>query len=264
MQGKQQTIDKRPGRRGSSGSNTSTSSVQPRPEIKVPHTMPFTARLPPDENREWINNKGQKNQDREVVGDKVVIRQQPASVPPKPQILVLTDQMMEAFQRPDKYLNVLAMVGYSMMEYVKDVQDDLINLDFPYIVIYLGTMQLGVFDSREVHRHVKDLVSAIAAVSPSLLITFTGLVPQPMDHPRSRVRCENFSCALCLSTDEFRKTRGFNCNYLQVYQEFLHQDGTIKNPSDNFIEDVYLLPTGIRILRVAWLRHFGFFPQKTK
>ena len=89
-------------------------------------------------------------------------------------------------------------------------------------------------------------------------------IPWPMDHPRSCQKCESFTCALQLATEDLKKTRSLDCDVVSVYQEYLNQDGSIKNVKDNFIEDIYLSSAGIRVARVAWLRYFGFFLIKVK
>ena len=255
-----------PTRPGSCGSNTPMQSVQGslQHEIVVPHVVPLMARLPPEEDVMWINSKGEKRKDRQVVGNKVVIRQQPAAVPPQPQVLVLADQMLERFQHPDKYMNVIAMVGHTINDYVRDIKDELIEMNYPYIIIFLGTMQLGVFDVTKLQQEAAGLVEEIQKQSPSSMIIFSGLVPRPLDHPRLRKRCENYSQAYWLASDDLRGTRGANCSFVAVYQEFLNQDGTIKVQDMNFEQGIYLSVAGIRVLRAAWLRFLGFFPQKAK
>ena len=109
-----------------------------------PDRLPLAAWMPDtDEDMQvWVNNKGKEKTKRKVVGEKVLIRRQPAGPPQDPQVLILTDQMLDRFSRPDRYLHVLAMVGYSLKDYIRDVQDELINLQFPCICIFLGTLQL--------------------------------------------------------------------------------------------------------------------------
>ena len=56
--------------------------------------------------------------------------------------------------------------------------------------------------------------------------------------------------------------RNLECDFLDVYEDFLATDGSILDIDVNFMGDLYLSPQGIRIIRACWLRHFGFFPPK--
>ena len=69
------------------------------------------------------------------------------------------------------------MVNYSLKDYAKDVVDSLIDLEFPYIVVFLGTMQLGVFEEMQVQKQIVDLMMAINAINVKSLVLFCGLVP---------------------------------------------------------------------------------------
>ena len=94
----------RPGNTGSvtSGSSrTTTSSVQ---LVSFKETIPDAARLPTENDKPlWVNHKGQVKA-RTVVGEKVFIRAQPPVPPKEQEILLLTDQMMEGYPEPDKYI----------------------------------------------------------------------------------------------------------------------------------------------------------------
>ena len=190
------------------------------------------------------------------------LRQQPAALPPVPQVLVMSDQMLEDAQQGDKYLKVLAMVGYTSSNYTQDVRDGFVQvLQYPYIVVFLGTMQLGIFDSRQVQKQVFELMKAITEVNPCSHVVFSGLIPRPIDFHRSRMRCENYSRSYKVAVEEYRVKYGWNCGFLSVFKEFL-KDDKILDTSKYFIEDLYLSAEGIRILRAASLRHLGFFPKK--
>ena len=123
------------------------------------------------------------------------------------------------------------------MTILENIRDELIDLNFPYIVMFLGTMQMTAFDSREVHKQVKEIMLEITRASPNSMVLFAGLVPCPIDHPRSRVRCENYSRSFDLSTEELCRTKGYNCNYISVYIEFLDQEGNIRKSTLNFQDD---------------------------
>ena len=174
---------------------------------------------------------------------KVVIRQQPAAPPVMPQILVLSDQMLSNFQHPDKYIKCLAMSGYSMRNYVSDVQDQLIDLNYEHVVIYLGTMQLGVFDAQLLCKDVIDLMQAIRQFNDNAMVTFVGIVPRPMDYQRSKVRCATFNKTLLMVTEEIRKKRNWNVGMLDVLQEFLDRAGGIRN-EQFYVDQLYLSVAG--------------------
>ena len=42
------------------------------------------------------------------------------------------------------------MFGYSIQDYTADVRDELIDLTYEYVIVFLGTMQLGLFDSLKI------------------------------------------------------------------------------------------------------------------
>ena len=155
------------------------------------------------------------------------------------------------------------MTGYSMANYTSDIEMELIDLNYEYILIFLGTMQLGVFDARKNAREVYELVRAVNQFNKNSMITFTWLVPRPMDYPRSRCRSENFNRSLELATDDIQKKQGWNCNSMDVYRLFLNDKENIKEPRKNFVDELYLSEARICVLRAAWLRKFGFFPKKS-
>ena len=200
---KQNTQTKRC-RCGSGGSSTSPSS---RPGGQAAsatyHDIPSTARIQcaSADDVLWVNQH-QQVKPRRVIGEKVLIRQQPPAPPPTPQILILSDQMLKSFVQPDKYINCIAMVGYSLRDYVKDIQDELIKLDYPYIVFFVGTMQLGTFDSRALHKDIADLMKVIMEQSPNSLVVMSGLVLRPLDYLQSKMRCLNYNRAFQLSMQD--------------------------------------------------------------
>ena len=90
------------------------------------HCIPFGAWIPADEsqcNTLWVNQHGQRKP-RDVLGDKVLIRQQPAAPPKETGVLVLTDEMLASFQRPDRYIRCLLMFGYMFRNYTQDIKDE--------------------------------------------------------------------------------------------------------------------------------------------
>ena len=258
----------RRGRRTSSGSSTYSPSLprqcgEEQAMVKSsPHSLiPSSARLRTT-GVTWTNQHGHQLPDREVIGDRVLIRQQPAQPPRQPQILILTDQMLEKFLNEDKYFKCLAMFGYTLADYTRDVKDELIDLNFPYIIIFLGSMQLGLFESLAVYKQVSELLKAINQVNSNSHVLITGLVPQPMDYPKSRKTCENYNSSYRAITHELRRKFNYNVGFKDVFLEFLTLDGRIVNPKDNFVDDIFLSVTGARRLRAVWLRHLGFFPKK--
>ena len=225
--------------------------------------IPDSARMPCDSSSTlWVNNRGDTITDPQLIGEKVLAQQQVASPPDTPKILVISDQVLEHHQAGDKYMKVLAMMGYTISNYVLDIRDGFIDLQFPYIVVHLGTMQLKNFIPEQVWLDVEQLLQAIDKINPFSHVLFSGLLPQPLDYPRSKSRCDNYSCAYKMAVEEFRVKKGWNCGFIHVQPEFLDGHKNIKDPQRNFVDELYLSVNGIRLLRAAWLRHLGFFPKK--
>ena len=200
--------------------------------------------------------------EREVVGERVLIGQQPAQPPSQPQILILSDQMLEKFPRDDKYFKCMSMFGYTLRDYTRDVNDELINLTYPYIIIFLGTMQIGLFESLAVYKNVSELTEVIRQQNNKSHILFTGLVPRPMDYPKSRKLYENYNNSYRTIVYELHRKFGYNLGFKDVFLDFLALDGSIINPKENFVDDIFLSVSGARLLRATWLHHLGFFPKK--
>ena len=163
-----------------------------------------------------VNNKG-RTAPCEVVGQKVLIRQQPPGPPEEPEILLLTDQMMEKFATDDKYIKALVMIGYGLQDFTNDIRDSAIDVKFPYVLVFLRTLQLAHFDSRRIHRQVTDFMTVLNQITPNTLVLFSGLVPRPVDHPSSKIRCENYTRAYQLATQELCRDRGWNCTTVAVF-----------------------------------------------
>ena len=179
--------------RGAAGYSTpKTSEPSRQPLMDFHQNIPAAAKLP--EDIPWMNNKGQVKQ-RQVVGSRIMIRQQPAAPPPSPEVLLITDEVLTNFQQPDKYIKAYAMQGYTLQDYTNDIRYSMIEIKYPYIVVHLGTMQLGVFDPKKLNRVVTEFMKAINQISSNSLVVFSGLVPHPMDHPRSRANCLQYSQA---------------------------------------------------------------------
>ena len=184
------------------------------------------------------------------------------SPPPTPQVLVLSNEMFESFKAPDKYLSVYSMVGYDLLQYTLDIQEGLIDVSmFPYIIVFLSTMQLERLESRVVNKEITDFVETVASVNAAALVIISGLVPRPMDWPRSKLKTENLSRAYQKVVEGLQK-KGLNVQFISVFQQFLSSEGVLTNVHANFIEQLYLSPQGIRIIRAHWLRYLGFFPPK--
>ena len=195
---KQKLISGRPQKQSGSGSDLSASYSQPR-DVKVHgnrNILPVAARIPcEDLQNTWVNNKGQVRS-RTVMGERVYLRQQQAGPPPEQQVLVLSDQILTRFPTPDKYIKCLSMVGYDLKAYTSDLELELIDVNFPYIIIFLGTMQLGEFDAIKQKELIRNLVSAIRVFNENAHVVFSSLVPRPVDYPHSCKVSENFNVAL--------------------------------------------------------------------
>ena len=134
---------------------------------------------------------------------------------------------------------------------------------FPYILVFLGTMQLGQYDFKKTNQEVADFVDAVHQMSPRSLIIFSGLLPRPLDWPQARTRVQNYSRAYSLVVDDL-KNKGYNVEYVNPYPAFINQDGTVARPNQNYIQGLYLSTNGIRQVCAIWLRFLGFFPPKAK
>ena len=170
--------------------------------------------------------------------------------------------MLEKIPQPDKYFKLVSMFGYTIQNYTADVKDELIDLTYEYVVLFLGTMQLGLFDSLRNYEAVSALVTAINQIKPNSHVLVTGLVPRPLDYPHSCKRCESVNSSYRLIVQELRRKFAFNVGYLDVFLNFIDLDGKIMSPNELFVEDIFLSEKGARKLRAIWLRHLGFFPKK--
>ena len=228
--------------------------------VSFKENIPETARLLATEMNKPLWDKGQVKP-RNVVREKLFIRSQP--VPPKGQeILLLTDQMMEGYPLPDKYIQAQVMVGYTLQDYINDIQDIAFDLNYPYILVFLGALQLWEFELRKVHQQVIEFMKLVGCQSPNSMVIFSGLLPRTVDFHKSRITCKNYSRAYKVATHELVETKGWSCSTVMVFTKFLDKQGLIEDPAKYFINDLYLLSLGIRKLRACWLRHLGYFPCK--
>ena len=251
-------------RSGSAGSSTSNTPCPGHSSLVSHENIPFAARIPVDEgkcNTLWVNQHGQRRQ-REVSGSRVLIRQQPAAPPTQPEILLLSDEMLSHMSINDKYFKCVIMYGYSFQNYVQDIQDQLIDVDIPYVLVFIGSLQLGIFHPDKVNEEVSVLMQEINAINNTSLVVFSGVVPRPLDHHRSRNCCINYNSVLQSTVEKLRKQDNYNCAYVDVYGEFLDHKHNICDVRKNFVEELYLSEAGVRIACSAWLRYLGFFPKK--
>ena len=234
----------KPGRPGSRGSTILIQSSLESPVGRENlENIPVAARMLEPAQPLWTNNRGQVQQ-RQVVGDKVLIRQQPAAPPASPEILLLSDQMLSNFQHNDKYMKCLSMVGYTLKDYANGIKDQMIDVNYLYVLCFIGIMQLGLFDPKVVQKQAAELVKVINHITPNTMVVFSGLIPRPLDHQRSRVRCQNYSKMYVNMAEELRK-KGYNCVAIPVFHEFLDGQGNIVNMEHYFVDNIFLSPTGI-------------------
>ena len=246
------TIEKKPGKLGTSGSSTSTASPA-RPVLKSFHdNILETAKLPIQEVL-WVNNKGMQKTSQQVVGDKVLLRQQPAAPLVQPEVLLLTDQTLEQFQSPDKYIKCLAMSGFAMEDFTNDIKDGMLDIDYKYIIIHLGTLQIAQYSHKYVQSIVTDIITVMSEISPNTLVMLLGLVLQPLDHHRSKNLCNSYTKSYITVTEELRKNKGWNCVALNMFNEFVDVQGEIVQVQERFYDGLFLTLVGIKVLRAAWL-----------
>ena len=250
-------------RPGSRGTTISVSSSPPKGELTQFHdSIPAAARLPPDDDDVmWVNNKGEVKQ-RQVIGSRVLIRQQPAAPPSVPEILVLTDQMLKRFQRPDRYMKCICMSGYALKDFTNNIKDSMFDVSYPYIMIFLGSMQLGLYELKKLQKDVGEFAAIVTEVTPNTMMILSGLVPRPMDFEKSAPRCRTYSRSYQDITRQLCNTNGYNITAVSVFEEFLDENKRVKDVEANFEEGIYLTVAGIRLLRAAWLRFLGYFPKK--
>ena len=170
--------------------------------------------------------------------------------------------MLEKFPQPDKYFKMVCMFGYTIQDFTRDIKDELIELTFPYVVLHLGTLQIGLFDSIKNYEAVSSFMHQVNEVSPNSYVLVSGLIPRPMDHPHPRKRCENYNSSYRLIVQELRRRFAFNVGFKDGYLDFLSLDDTILDREQNFDEGIFLSRAGARLLRSIWLRFLGFFLKK--
>ena len=164
----------------------------------------------------------------QVVGNKVSVSQAVTHPPEQPQILLLSNQMLSKFQRPDHYFYCWSMTGYTLRNYINDIQDQLIDMDLDRIMVFLGTMQLGIFNAQLVKKEIYDFLSTIWEFNPQASVTCTGLLPRPVDLQRSYHKCTEYNKLYQKCTQELRSKYGWNCHYLDASSDFLKKMGTSK------------------------------------
>ena len=89
-----------------------------------------SARVPCGEKQNTLWVKKGHTRERQVIGEKVLIRQQSAQPPAQQQILVLGYQLLTRFTMNDKYIKCLSMVGYDVKMYTSDIELELIDINF--------------------------------------------------------------------------------------------------------------------------------------
>ena len=80
-------------------------------------------------NVQWTSVKGPKQEDK-CIKEKILVRKQPDCPSPDPQVLVLSDQMLQAYPEPDKCIKCLAKAGYSIKDYTREIQEGGIELSY--------------------------------------------------------------------------------------------------------------------------------------
>ena len=223
-------------------------------------SLPASARLTTPKLKISVSNTPGQNRSIRVLTEQNFDRV--TGVPDVPQVLVLMDQMMDKFVRPDKYITCFAMKGYDWKQLARDISDELIDVNLPYCVIYLGTMQMGIYQARSAHNDILNRIELILQRNVGVKLLVSGLVPRPLDYPDSRKKCKQINSSLQLITQDLTTKLGMNIRFVDPFLDFLKLDGTVIKPNEHFINGVFLSVTGIRLLRANWLRYFGFFPQK--
>ena len=194
---------------------------------------------------------------------RINVKEQSSGPPSMPEVLVLSDKMLQNFMSPDKYISCVSKQGYTLRDYIRHITAGGFYLNYKYIIIFMGTLQLGVFDAAQNYQQVTDLVEQITARNAQALICISGLVPRPMDFPTSAQMCDEVNKSFWFSVDALCK-KNYNVCYMPVFHEFLDMNQNILDPVGNFVEGLFLSTSGIRVLRAVWLRFLGYFPKKSE
>ena len=182
--------------------------------------------------------------------------------PSAPEVLVLSDEMMDRFQGPDKYMHCLAMMGYDMPQYAEEIAAGLINVKkYRFVIVFLGTMQIGRFEPNRNLDEMTQLMEAITGANTEVMILFSSLLPRPIDWPRSRNLTEGYSRSIEETVQKLHN-RGFRADFVNIYSHLLNDKGGIYSVHTNFVDQLYLSQAGIRSVRALWLRHLGYFPAR--
>ena len=190
------------------------------------------------------------------------IKDRATGPPPFPEVLVLSDRMMEHFQCPDKYITCISKTHHTIREYCQDIAMGTVYLNYKYIVLFVGTLHLGVIDPDTTLADTKWFIQEVSAQNPAALMCISAVVPRPMDYPASRDSSDEFNRALWTAVDDMKK-RGHNVCFIPSYNEFLDENQNVIEPITNFVEGLFLSKAGTRFIRAAWLRFLGYFPKKT-
>ena len=208
----------KPGRCGSASSTITITSMQSHQSIggeKFHSNIPATARLPCDDFTDtlWVDGSN-AGRTRQMMGDTVMVKQ-PKKVAQEQQIIVLSDQMLFNFVNNDKYIKCVSMPGYALRDFTNDITDQSVDLNFVHVILFLGTLQLGVFEPKNILRHVGEFVKAVLHINPCINIVLSGLVPRPLDHPHSKSRCHSYSKTYQQAAQEWtQKGRRCDCQCL--------------------------------------------------
>ena len=130
--------------------------------------------------------------------------------------------MLDKFPQPDRYIKLLAMFGYTFNDYARDVSDELIDLNYPYIIVHLGTLQIGLFEAVKNYEMVLKLGAEISAVNSCAHLVISGLLLRPMDYPQSRCRCEMYNTSFKMVVQEIRRKKSANIGFMDPFLEFIN------------------------------------------
>ena len=158
-----------------------------------------------------------KQLSRQVLGEADVLQSNNRKQPSKLEIMVLSDQMMKEFRSLDKYMVCHAMRGYDWNNFRMDIEDDLIDVSTPHVIIFLGTMQLSIFEAQRVHNEIRKLLEAFYHKKTNINILISGLVPRPMDYQQSCKKCESVNMSLRLISHDLAVKLLCDIDFVEVF-----------------------------------------------
>ena len=91
------------------------------------------------------------------------------------------------------------MIGYDVASFARDIEDGLIEVSFPYIIVCVGSLNVKSYQVDVLHASMKRLVEAVNTVSENSLVIFSGVIPRPLEYQEMRKIDQNLDGSLKFS-----------------------------------------------------------------